>query len=105
MTMSDLFPKEPLSAMTEEQRRELAIQRIKARHDFRVHLVVYVIVNAALVVLWYLTSQGANGELGFFWPVFPIVGWGIGLAIHAYVTYLPPSLTEDDIQREMKRLR
>jgi hypothetical protein len=103
--MSDQFPKEPLSAMTEEQRRELAIQRIKARHDFRVHLVVYVVVNAALVALWYLTSQDANGELGFFWPVIPIVGWGIGLAIHAYVVYFPPSLTEDDIQREMTRLR
>lgn len=103
--MSDQFPKQPLSAMTEEQRRELAIQRIKARHDFRVHLISYVVVNAALVVLWYLTSQDANGELGFFWPVIPILGWGIGLAIHAYVTYFPPSLTEDDVQREMRRLR
>ena len=103
--MSDQFPTEPLSAMTDEQRRELAIQRIKARHDFQVHLVVYVVVNAALVLLWYLTNQEADGELGFFWPVLPIVGWGIGLAIHAYVTYFPPSLTEDDIQRELKRLR
>jgi len=102
--MSDQFPTEPLSAMTDERRRELAIQRIKARHDFRIHLVVYVVVNAALVVLWYLTSQDANGELGFFWPVIPIVGWGIGLAIHGYVAYFPPSLSEDDIQREMKRL-
>lgn len=103
--MSDLFPTEPLSAMTEERRRELAIRRIKARHDFRVHLVIYIVVNAALVVFWYLTSQSANGEPSFFWPVLPIIGWGIGLAIHAYVTYFPPSLTEDDIQREMKRLR
>ncbi len=103
--MSDLHPSEPLSAITEEQRRELAIQRIKARHDFRIHLVAYIVVNAALVVIWYLTSQDANGELGFFWPILPIAGWGIGLALHAYVVYFPPSLTEDAIQREMKRLR
>jgi len=103
--MSDDFPKAPITAMTEEQKRELAIQRIKARHDFRVHLVIYLVVNAALVLLWYVTSRGADGVLGFFWPVFPIVGWGIGLAMHAYTVYFPPSLTEDDIQREMKRLR
>ena len=103
--MSDEFPRQALSAMTEEQRRELAIQRLKARHDFRVHAVIYVIVNAALVILWFLVSRGTDGEASFFWPVFPVVGWGIGLAIHAYVTYFPPSLSEDDIQRELKRLR
>jgi hypothetical protein len=103
--MSDDFPKVPLSAMTDEQRRELAIQRIKARRDFRVHLVIYLIVNAALVAFWYVTSKDTEGVLGFFWPIFSIVGWGIGLAVHAYTVYFPPSLTEDDIQREMKRLR
>lgn len=103
--MSDQFPTQPLSAKTDEQRRELAIQRLKSKHDFRVHLVIYVVVNLALVVLWYLTGGGIAGEAGFFWPVFPLVGWGIGVAIHAYVTYFPPSLTEDDIQRELTRLR
>lgn len=103
--MSDEFPRQALSAMTEEQRREVAIQRLKARHDFRVHVVIYVIVNAALVALWYLVSRGADGDVGFFWPIFPIVGWGIGLAIHAYITYFPPTLSEDDIQRELNRLR
>lgn len=103
--MSDQFPTQTLSAMTEEQRRELAILRLKGRHEFRVHLVVYLVVNAALVVLWYLTSQAADGERGLFWPIFPIVAWGIGLAIHGYMTYFPPSLTEDDINRELKRLR
>jgi len=105
MTMSDPFPTETVSAMTEERRRELAIQRIKAKHDFRIHLLAYAVVNAALVVVWFLTSEQADGGRTFFWPVLPIVGWGIGLVFHAYVTYFPPSLTEDDIQREMKRLR
>lgn len=102
--MSDQFPTRTLAAMTEEQRRELAIQRLKNRHDFRVHLVIYVLVNAALIVLWYVTSRGADGAPGFFWPVFPIFGWGIGLAMHAYTVYFPPSLTEADIQRELNRL-
>lgn len=102
--MTDQFPTRTLSAMTEDQRRELAIQRLKGRHDFRVHLVIYLLVNAALIVLWYVMNAGADGDQGFFWPIFPLVGWGIGLAIHAYTVYFPPSLTEEDIQRELKRL-
>ncbi len=61
MTMSDPFPTETLSAMTEERRRELAIRRIKAKHDFRIHLLAYAVVNAALVVAWFLTSEQADG--------------------------------------------
>jgi len=103
--MSDQFPTGTLPTNIEGQRRELAIQRLKSRHEFRLHLVAYTLVNAALIVLWYVTGGGADGDQGFFWPVFPLVGWGIGLALHAYVTYVPPSLSEADIQRELKRLQ
>jgi hypothetical protein len=36
-----------------------------------------VIVMAFLVVIWLLTSPG-----GYFWPIWPMLGWGIGLASH-----------------------
>src|SRR5664279_6419847 len=35
------------------------------------------LVNGFLVVIWAMTGAG------FFWPVFPIVGWGIGVAAKA----------------------
>ncbi len=40
-----------------------------------------------------------------FWPIFPILGWGIGVAANAWDVYgnKPPS--EDEIQREVERLR
>jgi hypothetical protein len=44
-----------------------------------VHAGVYVIVNAALFVVNMITSRDA---LWFYWP---LLGWGIGLAIHAFV--------------------
>ncbi|MEW5992062.1 MAG: 2TM domain-containing protein [Chloroflexota bacterium] len=103
--MTDDFPKAPISAMSQDQQREIAIGRLKAKHDFRVHLVIFVIVNAALIALWYVTSTGADGSVAFFWPIFPLIGWGIGVVIHGYTTFFPPSLTEDAIQREMRRLR
>jgi hypothetical protein len=41
---------------------------------------------------------------GFFWPVFPIVFWGIGLFMNAWDVYFAEEITEDDIAREVERL-
>ena len=46
---------------------------------------------------------GVHGA-GFFWPVFPILGWGIGLFFHGWETYSEP-LSEERIDREVERLR
>jgi hypothetical protein len=80
--------------------REQAINRLKKRRDFRTHLFMYVVVNSMLVVIWAVTSDG-----GFFWPVFPILGWGIGLAGNAWDVYGRQEITEDEIRREQDRLR
>ena len=77
--------------------RERAIRRLKAKGEFKVHLLAYVLVNAFLVVIWAVS--GAH----FFWPVFPILGWGIGLVFHAWDVYgNEPS--EEKIRREMDKL-
>ena len=43
--------------------RDRAVQRLKKRHDFHAHLLVYVLVNGFVVLIWALT-----GATGFFWP-------------------------------------
>ena len=78
--------------------RERAIKRLKKRRDFRAHILVYTLVNAFLVVIWVLTSPG-----GFFWPIFPIVGWGIGVVMNAWDVYSPDDFTEEDIEKEIER--
>jgi uncharacterized membrane protein len=78
--------------------RDRAVTQLKKRRDFRGHLLVYVLVNTFLVVIWALT-----GPHGFFWPVFIIVGWGIGVVMNAWDVYWRPRITEQDIQREMGR--
>jgi uncharacterized membrane protein len=78
--------------------RDRAVTRLKKRRDFRGHLLVYVLVNTFIVVIWAVT-----GPHGFFWPVFPIVGWGIGVVMNAWDVYWRPRITEQDIQREMGR--
>ena len=52
--------------------------RRRDRQDFREHLNVYLAVNAGLIVIWALTG------MGYFWPVWPMMGWGIGVLAHAF---------------------
>jgi hypothetical protein len=51
--------------------------RAREREDFRHHLSVFLAVNAGLIVIWALTG------MGYFWPVWPMLGWGIGVLAHA----------------------
>jgi class 3 adenylate cyclase len=46
------------------------------RQSFKTHLTFYLLVNALLIGIW------AAGGGGNFWPVWVILGWGIGVAAH-----------------------
>jgi 2TM domain-containing protein len=85
-------------ASTEADLRQQAIRSLRKKRDFRSHVVAYVLVNALLVVIWAVTSRD------FFWPIFPIVGWGIGLAFNAWGVYGRRPMSEEDILREQQRL-
>ena len=56
-------------------------------------------MNVFLVVIWAVTSPG-----GFFWPVFPLVGWGIGVVMNAWDVFVAEEVTDERIQREMEHL-
>jgi 2TM domain len=90
---------------TTESRREQAIGRIKAQkiHIFYMNLLVYVIVNAALVVA---EAFGITRLMppGFFWPIVSIVVWGTVLAIWGFRVSRGTGYPEEQIQREMKML-
>src|SRR3954471_23339418 len=43
----------------------------------RIHLTTYLLVNLLLIAIW----AAAGG--GYFWPIWPILGWGIGVGCHA----------------------
>ncbi len=51
------------------------------------HLRAYVLVMVALVAIWALTGAG------YFWPVWPALGWGIGLVPHAFAAHRPQAGT------------
>jgi len=89
---------EPRPQVTEDALRERAIKRLKKKRDFHAHLLVYVMANAFFVTIWALTNSG------FFWPMFIIVGWGIGLVMNAWDVYHGEDFTEHAIEREIRRI-
>jgi hypothetical protein len=80
--------------------RERAIKRLRKRRDFYGHLLVYILVNSFLVIIWAMTDMH-----GFFWPVFPIVGWGIGVVMNAWDVYRRDVFTESQVSKEIDRLQ
>ncbi|HUL86179.1 MAG TPA: 2TM domain-containing protein [Actinomycetota bacterium] len=83
---------------TDEELRDRALKQLKKKRDFTANVFAYVVVNAFLVGIWAVTGSG------FFWPIFPILGWGMGLIFHAWDVYQQPP-TEEQIRREMDRLK
>jgi uncharacterized ion transporter superfamily protein YfcC len=81
-----------------DQLRERALRRLKKRRDFGAHLLVYVLVNTFIVIIWAVTSGG------FFWPIFPIVAWGIGVVMNAWDVWRPDEFSDEQIAEEMARL-
>jgi hypothetical protein len=79
--------------------RQLAIGRLRKKREFVQHLVVYVVVNLVLNLIWLFTTPG-----GFYWPMFPLLAWGIGVIFHAIDVFVPASPSEEKIEREMARL-
>ena len=55
----------------------------RARHDrrggdgVREHLVTFLLVNLLLIAIWAATGGG------YFWPVWPLLGWGFAVLSHA----------------------
>jgi hypothetical protein len=84
--------------LDDDELHDQAVARLRKKREFMAHLLAYVMVNSVLVVVWALTGTP------FFWPLFPLMGWGIGLAFHAWDTFGRPP-TEERIRREMERLR
>ena len=90
----------PLSSNPSAHELErLARRRAGAKLGWYVHASVYVLVNLALV--------GMSAARGRAWAVYPLLGWGLGLAVHGTVVWFAASgsgLHERLVARERRAL-
>ena len=69
-----------------------ARRRVGIKLGFYTHALVFVLVNLGLFAV-----NAATG--GTRWAHFPLLGWGLGLAIHGVVTFL--SLQGQGVRKRM----
>jgi fatty acid desaturase len=85
--------------VTDDQRQQ-AIQRVRAKRRFWLHLGVYLVVTGLLVVVWALTW------IGRFWPLWPTITWGAIVVVHALTVFVGGrAISEGRVERELKRQR
>lgn len=85
--------------LSHEDIERLARRRAGAKLGWYVHATVFVLVN---LMLFALSSHGL-GHRG--WSLFPLLGWGLGLALHGIAVFLLGDLRERLVERERERLR
>jgi uncharacterized membrane protein len=86
--------------MSEPDIREVARKRIKARRDFWYMIAVFIVVFALCTAIWALTG------MGYFWPMWPLFGFGIATLFSALSTFGPSSrpISEQRIDDEVRKL-
>ena len=65
---------------TNNELLKLAKRRVLLKKTVKWHALLFLIINVFLCAIYFVTTPG-----GYFWPIWPIVGWGAGLVIHAVV--------------------
>ena len=69
----------------EYRKAEFGYTLAESRRGFKIHAAVYAIVMTGLIVLNSLLWAYSDGD--FPWVLFPLFGWGIGLAFHYIYGY------------------
>ena len=76
-------------------------KQAKRRVEFKKHATAYLLVNCFLIGIWLVTGLQHEG-FNYFWPAFPMLGWGIGLAFHYNNAY---GQGADAVEKEYEKLK
>ena len=79
-----------------EDLRDRAIRQLRQKRE---HLLRYLLTGGFLVLMWAFFGAGALSL------VIVLIIWGIAVAIDAWNTYWRKPPSEDQIRREMARMR
>ncbi len=88
--------------LSEDEIERIARRRAGAKLGWTIHAAVFVLVNLFLLAL----SRYGFGHRP--WSVFPVLGWGLGLALHGISVFLLGQGTpfrERLLARERERLQ
>ena len=79
--------------------------RLADRFPLRVHVIAYVVANAAFVILWLVTRDTGGPTdrgLGRVWPLWVAALWGFALAGHALLSMRKPAVRRVERRRDLR---
>ncbi len=90
----------------DEKEIAIAKRKVKAKKEFYKHLIAFSIVMPFLFFLNLLTSPF------HWWFLYPLLGWGMGLAFHYVEVFGIPGFNiltreweEDELYKELKKMK
>ena len=86
--------------MNDQEAYQRAKKRVEAKAKFYRHLTVYIAVCAFLMIINFSTFTE------FLWFIWPLMGWGIAVLLHAVRVFGyggESIVTEQMIEREMQK--
>jgi hypothetical protein len=89
----------PLSS---EEIERIAQRRARAKLGWYMHAILYLLVNLFIFAI----SRYGFGQRP--WSIFPLLGWGVGLALHGVSVFVLGSgggLRERLVQKERERIQ
>lgn len=75
----------------------------KKRAGFKSHFITYLVMVPFFWLVWWFTGAHTGGRMDWPWPVWPTLGWGLGVFFHylgAYVFH-----KESSVEREYEKLK
>jgi len=87
----------------QQQRDERLWKIAKKRADFQRSLASFFIVIAFLWAIWWFTAGRHNNNTGMPWPIWPMLGWGIGLFFQYLNAYGGDK--KDLVEKEYEKLK
>lgn len=90
-----------MNQLSEEQIREEATKRVKAKKKFWGSFGTWATVNIVLIIIWALTDYG-----GYPWFLWPLCIWGFFVLIHFLQVYIfKQKIESSEIEKEMENIR
>ncbi len=71
----------------------------KAKVEFRIHIINYIVINTIFAVINITLTPG------YLWFIWPLLGWGIGIILHAIKVFYfgNTSIRKRMIEKEMEK--
>lgn len=83
--------------MSEEHLYSQAKSKVKSRKKFYSHVITWILLSILFIFINLFTSD-------YFWAIFPILAWGIGVAFHG-IQVFSDEWEEQEVEREFNKMK